>query len=298
MIRPASFGYNAETATTNAFQRRPAADEITAVHARALEEFDSAVEALRSSRVEVLVFNDTERPRTPDAVFPNNWISFHSSGHILLYPMLTASRRAEVRSDIVERVAKQFGFRTVVDLREQAHRGSALEGTGSLVLDRIGSVAYASRSERTDEREVLEAVRRLGYELVLFSARDPNGQALYHTNVVMTVGDRFAVVCLQSIADVAERTAVTTRLESTGHEIVDISPAQMMQFAGNMLQLRNTRGESLLAMSATARASLSPAQKKSLEGYSAPVTIPLPTIERYGGGSIRCMIAEVFLPQS
>jgi hypothetical protein len=294
MIRPLGFGFNPETAATNVFQHQPI-DDSAAIRTQAIAEFDQAVQQLRGNDVDVLVFDDTLTPHTPDAVFPNNWISTHSDGRLLLYPMLAPSRQAEVRMDIVEQLQTRFGFNQVIDLREPAKLGGILEGTGSAVLDRVHGVIYAALSERTSARAVEQLAKHLGYRSVLFNATDANGIALYHTNVMLCLGDRFAVVCLESVDEVS-RATLRNSLESTGHDVIAISREQMLNFAGNMLQLRSQAGESQLVLSASARASLNPAQVQILERHSRLLPIALPTIERHGGGSIRCMIAEIFPP--
>ena len=300
MIRPASFGFNAETASTNAFQCDDLGLDADEVQVLARTEVDTFVRKLKAWGVSVCVFDDTVQPRTPDAVFPGNWVSFYPDGTALVHRMATESRQREVRYDILEALRDAHGFelKRVVDLSLPGAGAGVLEGTGSLVLDRINRVAYACLSARTEAQAVRAFGRELGYDTVLFSASDGEGRSVYHTDVLMMLGDRFAVVCLVAIGDVAQREALREKLAATDREIVEISVAQMHEFAGNMLQLRNAAGGSLLVASGRAFAALSDEQRARLESFSDFVVTPLPTIERYGGGSARCMLAEIFLPQA
>jgi hypothetical protein len=297
MIRPARFAANTETAGSNGFQRQTAESPDVASAARA--EFDTAVDALILAGVRVEVIDDTLEPWKPDAVFPNNWVSFHADGTVCLYPMLAPNRRPERRSDILEILGRERGYRIsqVDDLSTAELNGRYLEGTGSLVLDRAHRIAYACLSARTDEQLVHEWCERYGYEPLLFHAADTKQAAIYHTNVMMCVGDRFAVVCLDAIADPDERESVSLRLNGTGHRIVPISIEQMGKFAGNMLLLKNRDGERTLLMSSRAEQSLMKQQRDSLLEFARIVSSPLNTIEDCAGGSMRCMIAELFLPR-
>jgi hypothetical protein len=290
MIRPAAFGANPETAATNAFQRG-AAGSAEELLARARGEFDGFVELLRRNGVEVSVLEDVPEPKKPDALFPNNWVSFHADGRVVLYPMLVPSRRAEVR----ETVAAELGLvgRRGLDLRLEA-RGEALEGTGSLVLDRVQRVAYACRSPRTSERLLARFGAEFGYQTLAFDAADARGTPVYHTNVMMAVGERFAILCAEAIGDPAERRAVVERLVRSGHELVALSLAQMDEFTGNALELRARDGERLIVLSRRARRALARAQLETLERHGRIVAAELATIEACGGGSARCMLAEVF----
>jgi hypothetical protein len=293
MVRPAAFGANPETAATNAFQRGAvgSADELLA---RARGEFDALVAALRAHGVEVLVLEDSPMPPKPDAVFPNNWVSFHTDGRVVLYPMLVPSRRAEVHEGLLNELERLgVGRRWLLDLRGEA-RGEALEGTGSLVLDRASRVAYACRSPRTSERLLARFCAEFGHDALAFDATDARGTPIYHTNVMMAVGETFAIVCAEAIRDAGERANVLERLRSSGHELVAITLAQMDEFAGNALALRSDRGQPLLVMSARARRALRSAQSSVLERHARLVTAELETIEACGGGSARCMLAEVF----
>src|ERR1700722_18137828 len=244
MVRPASFGFNLQTAASNAFQQPPPAHSEVEVQGLALSEFDALAKALQRAGVEVLVVPDTEQPAKPDAIFPNNWVSFHVDGTVALYPMLAPNRRSERREEVLEHVVREGHFHVsrTVDLTHREAEGKFLEGTGSLVLDRAHRVAYASLSPRTDLDVLGEFAQLLDYELVTFEAWDTTAQPVYHTNVVMAIGTRFAVVCGESIAHPRHRDAVFDKLRAAGHDIVDISRPQMQQFAGNMLELAAAGG--------------------------------------------------------
>ncbi|RSK43301.1 citrulline utilization hydrolase CtlX [Hymenobacter perfusus] len=297
MVRPTRFTFNTETAHSNHFQGFMAGLDDSAIQARAFEEFDAMVARLRGHGVQVLVFEDTAEPHTPDAVFPNNWGTFHPDGRALLYPMCAPNRRAERRPDILEVLGQQFSLREVVDLSSHEQQGRFLEGTGSIIFDHLHHVAYACLSARTEQTLFADVCTRLlGYRPVAFHAYDALRQEIYHTNVMMCVGTEFAVICLESITDTAERTAVVTSLTGTGHEIIAISLEQVARFAGNMLELRSAAGTTLLAMSQSAYDALTPAQRHVLGQYAELLPLAIPTIETIGGGSARCMLAEVFLP--
>jgi hypothetical protein len=298
MVRPASFGFNPQTAASNAFQQRPDSPGETELQELALAEFEGMAKALERAGIEVLVASDTRRPEKPDAVFPNNWVSFHFDGTVALYPMLAPNRRLERREDILEQVVRdgRFHVSRTIDLTHRESEGKFLEGTGSLVLDRAHRVAYASLSPRTDLDVLGEFAQLLDYELVSFEGRDAAGEPVYHTNVVMAIGTRFAVVCGEAIALTPHRDAVFNKLRAGGHEIVDISLAQMQQFAGNLLELSPAGGQ-VIALSTTAWRSLDMAQKQILESHAQLLPLSIPTIERIGGGGVRCMLAEVHLPK-
>src|SRR5580692_3314689 len=252
MVRPASFGFNQQTAASNAFQQPPASSEAAEAQELALAEFDGLAQALQRAGVEVLIAPDTPRPAKPDALFPNNWVSFHFDGTVALYPMLAPNRRAERRDDILEQVVRGGRFRIsrTVDLTHREAEGKFLEGTGSLVLDRTNRVAYASLSPRTDLDVLGEFAQLLDYELVTFEGRDGAGQPVYHTNVIMAIGTRFAVVCGEAIAHPPHREAVFNKLQSAGHDLIDISLRQMQEFAGNLLELESAGGR-VIALSTT-----------------------------------------------
>lgn len=294
LIRPAAFGANPETATTNSFQS--ASGSSAAVRAKALAEFDALVQVLGKNGVEVFVGEDTPAPEKPDAVFPNNWVSFHPGGKVVLYPMQAPSRRSEVRLDLLGRLEARGAItpRTQIDLRPGAEHFGYLEGTGSLVLDRARRIAYACLSPRTSARKIGEFCAELAYTPELFHATDAAGRPVYHTNVMLAVGTAFALLCSEALADERERARIEERLTTTGHELVRITRAQMGEFAGNVLELASKEGEPLIVLSARARRALAPAQLELLERHGRLVSVELDTIERHGGGSARCMIAELF----
>lgn len=296
MIRPAAFAANLETAESNRFQSRMTG--TSGVSEAAIEEFDAAVVSLRRAGVSVEVVDDTLDPHKPDAVFPNNWVSFHADGTVCLYPMLAPNRRPERRLDILRILEQERGYvvRHVEDISAAEQHGRYLEGTGSLVLDRAHRIAYACLSPRTDPDLVREWCAKFGYDSVVFRAADASGAAIYHTNVMLCVGDRFAVACLDCIPDRIEREAVAGRLRETGHQIVPIDMTQLAQFAGNMLLLGGANGGRVLAMSDRAERSLKEAQREVLQNFAQIISSPLTTIEDCAGGSMRCMIAELFLP--
>lgn len=294
MIRPVSFGFNEQTAGSNAFQTK--LGDKNEVQERALAEFNNLVTVLRNNGVDVTVIDDTPEPHTPDSIFPNNWVSFHSDGNIFLYPMQAENRRLERREDIINQLEDHFKAHHIVDLSRFEHDHKFLEGTGSMVLDRIGKVAYACISPRTDKDVLTVFCEQTGYKAVCFDAVDEHGKAIYHTNVLMCVGSKFAVICLDSIPNPHERVLVAESLQNTRKEIIEISFEQMNQFAGNMLEVQNKDGEALIVMSQSAFRSLTETQKNTLEKYGKLIYSNIGTIETNGGGSARCMIAEVHLP--
>jgi len=296
MIRPVNFGFNEQTADSNTFQNRNA--EQQQVQDKALKEFDSMVNVLRKNGVEVIVVDDTMNPHTPDSIFPNNWVSFHQDGTVFLYPMMAENRRLERREDIIMDLEDEFSIKHVIDLSRFEHEHKFLEGTGSMVLDRENKIAYACLSPRTD-KDVLDLFcLESGYKPVLFHAVDENGMDIYHTNVLMCIGSRFAVICLDSIQDENEKNSVTSVLKLTHKDIIAISFNQMNHFAGNMLEVQSKSGESLVVMSKSAWDSLNYEQRAILSSFSKPVYLDISTIENIGGGSARCMMAEVHLPKS
>jgi hypothetical protein len=296
MIRPVNFGFNEETAASNAFQNRNA--DKTGVNERAQAEFDEMVNVLRKNGADITVIEDTPEPYTPDSIFPNNWVSFHADGGIFLYPMQAENRRLERREDIIAQLEDCFEVKHIIDLSRFEQENKFLEGTGSMVLDRENKIAYACISPRTD-REVLNLFcEQAGYAAISFDAVDEHGKAIYHTNVLMCIGSKFAVICLDSIPNPHEKVAVSESLKSTHKEIINISFAQMNQFAGNMLEVRNTKGETLIVMSRNAYNALFEEQKNILQKYGKLVFADINTIETNGGGSARCMMAEVHLPLS
>ena len=291
MIRPVAFAYNAETAVNNKFQL--AANE-EAAQAKALNEFDAFVDKLRANDIDVIVVNDTPQPHTPDSIFPNNWVSFHSNEKIVLYPMYAANRRAERKQHVLDAVNATLGTRNIIDLSGYEKDNVFLEGTGSMVLDREHNIAYACISERTHIKVLEDFCRQMNYTACTFTATDANGHKIYHTNVMMCVADKYVVICLASIADEKERSHVVATITKTNKEIIPISIEQMNRFAGNMLQLQNKKGEKLLVMSQQAFNALTYEEISRLEQYNRILYSSLDTIEMNGGGSARCMIAELF----
>jgi hypothetical protein len=293
MIRPVQFGFNEETATNNAFQKKGCG----AVQDLALEEFNRFVKTLESSGIEVMVIDDTLSPHTPDSIFPNNWFSTHATGELVLYPMCAENRRRERKEapfNAIRELGEKSCMKKTIDLTEWEAKGKFLEGTGSMVLDRANKVAFACRSIRSDESLFAQFCEELGYSYCYFDAYDRHNSLIYHTNVMMCMGDKFVVVCLDSIRDKAERELFVEVATKCSKEIVDITIEQMENFAGNMLQLKNKSDQSILVMSETAKKSLEPSQIKTLEKYCKIVAPDIGTIETNGGGSARCMIAEVF----
>ena len=293
MVRPAAFGYNPETAESNAFQKRVKLS-ASDIQAHALKEFDAMVDGLRELGVDVIVANDLAETHTPDAIFPNNWFSKHPDGTYCLYPMESETRRLERKLADSEEFPSSIDRSKTVDLTEFEEDSKFLEGTGSLVLDHENMIAYACISSRTD-REVLEVwAEKLGFRTVSFRSSDSEGQAIYHTNVMMCLGDEFAVVCLESIVDEEERSRVITALESSGKQIIPISFDQMNDFAGNMLLVVNAVGKKILVMSKRAFDSLDEVQIEQMKEFAEIAPFSIDTIEDSGGGSARCMIAEIF----
>lgn len=299
MIRPARFESNPETAESNRFQGRSGASPGEQ-HAAALEEFEELAVALEGCGIKVLRFDDTPEPQTPDAIFPNNWVSFHGDGTVVLYPMEAPSRRRERRQDIIESLVADHGYvvRQVVDLSHHEQAGHFLEGTGSMVLDRANRIAYACLSTRTHLDPLGEFAQRMDYDIVAFDATDKAGTPIYHTNVLMNIGENIAIVCEEAISKADQRTAVLDQLAQTGHEVVSISYEQLESFAGNMLELRSESCGRVVAMSGTARQSLTDSQREIIEKNATIVSAPIDNIERSAGGSVRCMLAEVHLPSA
>ena len=293
MIRPAAFGYNSQTAENNTFQHKPQMDQKV-ISQQALKEFDELVKKLRAEGVNVKVFEDTADPVKPDAIFPNNWVSFHDDGRIVTYPMYSPLRRLERRNDILIRIAEDFGFEEKVDLEDYEEESLFLEGTGSMVLDRTNKIAYACLSPRTNPEVLEKWCEAMDYRSFTFAAKF-DGQDIYHTNVMMAIGDGIALVCIDVVEE-SKREEFHELLASTGHEIVMLSEAQVGSFAGNMLAIRNKKGEQLMVMSGAAFRSLLPDQISLIEKHARIVYSDVGTIESVGGGSVRCMIAENFLP--
>jgi hypothetical protein len=292
MIRPKRFGFNPETESSNSFQLN---DDLSGD--LALVEFDKMIDVLASHEIPVEVLDDTAEPVKPDAVFPNNWISLHEDGKIILYPMLAENRRRERRPEIVEHLKLKFAVDTIVDLSGEEDKDRYLEGTGSIVFDHANSIAYACRSPRTNEKLVNELCMKLDYTSIIFDALDESSKPIYHTNVMMSVAGKFAVVCIDSIKKDEDQELVLGRLSETGHKIISISYEQMRSFAGNIIEVKSQDGENVVLMSDTALSSLLPGQVDAITQFSEVLPISIPTIERLGGGGVRCMVAGIHLPR-
>ncbi|HEV3414986.1 MAG TPA: arginine deiminase-related protein [Puia sp.] len=291
MIRPVNFSFNAETAVNNAFQSKATSDPQT----QALKEFDQLVQLLRDNDVDVTVIDDTQEPFTPDSIFPNNWISFHDQGLICLYPMFAANRRLERKPAVLQHLSRRFHINQTLDLSKYEEEQLYLEGTGSMVLDRDYKIAYACLSPRTDKTVLLDFCTKTGYTPEIFTAVDGIGQPIYHTNVMMCVADRYVVACLDTLPNPNERDHFISTVSSTGKLLLPITLPQMNRFAGNMLQLHNRAGERLLVMSSQAFHSLTRNQVQQLTAFNRILHSPLHHIETNGGGSARCMMAEIHL---
>lgn len=294
MIRPVAFGFNTQTASSNAFQIKSDLNEK--VQEKALAEFDAFVENLRTNGIEVTVIEDTLNPHTPDSIFPNNWISFHEDGSIYLYPMQAENRRLERRDDLIDTLSNKFDIKEINDISFTEDREEYLEGTGSMVLDRENKIVYACLSIRTQQNVLAIFCNESNYKTLTFKAIDQNGFAIYHTNVMMCVADKFVVICLDAVSSEKEKDKLISSFEKTNKEIIEINYSQMNQFAGNMLQINNKEGKIFLVMSERAHQSLNENQLKSISKYAEILSSPLTTIEDNGGGSARCMIAEIHLP--
>lgn len=297
MVRPAHFAFNEETATNNAFQNNDTSVTPETIRQSAIKEFDTFVERLKKAGVNVIVAPDSPKPVKPDAVFPNNWVSFHQENLIVTYPMFAPTRRHERRRKILEIVEEAgFSYDRRITLENEEKRDVFLEGTGSIVFDHKHRLAFACRSARTNIDLLNKLCTRLQYRPVVFQAADQNGKEIYHTNVMMAMGESFVVVCLDSVRDAEERRSLEQVFKDTKKIVVDISLAQMNAFAGNMLQVRSRDNQTHLVMSEQAFKVLTPEQIKLLERYTKLLPVPIYTIEKYGGGSARCMMAEIFEP--
>lgn len=300
MIRPAGFRMNEQTAVNNFFQEGLHLRNAT-INTMACEEFDVFVDALRGKGIKIMVVEDSPETDTPDAVFPNNWISFHEDGTVGLYPMFAKNRRKERREDILDRLEDDgFVIENLMDYTAAEDEGFFLEGTGSVVLDRVNRKAYCALSARADEELFIEFCEDFEYTPVIFTAFqtvDDKRMPIYHTNVMMCVGERFAVICLEAIDDKNERKNVVGHLKEDGKEIISITESQMHQFAGNMLQVLGAFDKRYVVMGSTAFESLTPIQVNKIEKHGEILHSDLKTIETCGGGSARCMMAEVFLPK-
>lgn len=298
MVRPGSFRLNEQTAVNNYYQKSKSTDDMSQITQAALNEFDQLVGILRQHEIEVTVIDDVPDLITPDSLFPNNWLSFHEDGRAVTYPMFAPNRRLERRNDVFDLISLQRNKPTIqLDFTQWENQGKFLEGTGSLVLDRVNCVAYAAISPRTDADLVGDWCSRMGFQPILFHASQDvqsRRELIYHTNVMMSIGNQFAVVCLDCIDDLKEREAVASALVLSGRKMLEISEMQVNEFAGNMLEISNIHGKPFVVMSERAFRSLDESLLKELSAYAQILNSPLETIERLGGGSARCMMAEIF----
>jgi|GEM_PF-56144 len=294
LIRPSNFGFNPETAASNSFQNNPS---NVPVRELAIAEFNAVVSLLEKESVKTIVFDDLPKDKTPDAVFPNNWVSFHNDGKVVLYPMEAPNRRREKRKDIFDVLKNEQGYEIneIVDLSAFENSAQYLEGTGSIVFDHLNKIAYVAISSRSHLIPLKKITEQLGYRYLPFYATDYSEKPVYHTNVVMSVGTYFAVINTSSIQNLAERNKLLDSLDS--RHIIEITNEQMACFAGNMLEVTNTKGDPYILLSSTAIKSLTSKQVRVLESYASLLPFSIPTIEKVGGGSIRCMVAEMFLPK-
>ncbi len=297
MVRPANFGFNDQTATNNSFQSSESRKSDTDIQSMAVKEFDNMVDTLRGHGVTVTVIKDTEKPVKPDAIFPNNWISLHANGAVITYPMYAPNRRVERREDIVDTLGEVYDVKRRYSIEQYEAEDIYLEGTGSMIFDREHKIVYASVSKRTDPTLIDKFCVLVDYNRVVFHSVDRKGVPIYHTNVMMAIANDFVVICMDSIPDEDEQKLLKKRFKETGKEIIEISQKQVEHFAGNMLQVAGTDGKPILVMSQAAYDALNTRQIATIEKYSEIAAIPIPTIEYFGGGSVRCMMAEVFLPE-
>ncbi|MFT5640810.1 MAG: hypothetical protein ACI9A7_000908 [Cyclobacteriaceae bacterium] len=301
MVRPVGFELNEQTAVNNYFQTKLPGLSSTQIQAKALNEFDTFVDLLRAEGMTVMVIDDTPVPSTPDSIFPNNWNSSHENGQLFLFPMYAENRRLERRSEIITQLKGQFKVSELIDLSYFENANKYLEGTGSMILDRQNKLIYAAVSERTHPEVTQAFANKIGYQAILFRANQTfNGERkpIYHTNVMMCIGEKFALYCADSIDDIEEKKLVFDSCQNTSKEVVLISESQKDQFAGNMLQLMNQSGERLIVMSQNAFNSLNKEQRETLSNHGKLIYSDINTIEMLGGGSARCMIDEIFLSKN
>ena len=292
MVRPYQFYFNQQTAANNFFQSNV---NIENANELAIAEFDAMVEKLRAHQIKVNVVQDTKDPSTPDSIFPNNWISTHTNGTLCLYPMFAQNRRAERKLSVIDFLESNYQIQNTLDLTDFEKEGIFLEGTGSMVLDHQNKLAYGCLSERLDKNAFYEWCDKMQFKAIAFKAVDDKAQPIYHTNVMMCMGDQFVVICLDSIPNEKEKQMLVDSFDQTNKEVITISQDQLNHFAGNMLQVFDINEKPHLIMSEQAHTSLDPAQVKSLEKYNPILPISIPTIEALGGGSTRCMMAEIYL---
>lgn len=295
MVRPACFGFNEETAEDNAFQTKISGMSSEEISAKAKEEFDNLVAKLRNKNITVEVIEDTKEPENPDAVFPNNWISFHEPNYVITYPMLAKKRRTERRESTISTIEENYKVNARYNYEKHEANEKYLEGTGSMVFDRENKIAYACRSVRTNEELFRQFCNEMRFLSVLFDAKDQNQMPIYHTNVMLCIGNGFVVICMDAVCDNADKMMLKKSFEITGREVIEVSIDQMNQYAGNMIQLKNDDGDYFLIMSSSAYNSLNNSQLIRLQAKTNIIHSDLTTIEAFGGGSARCMIAEIFL---
>jgi hypothetical protein len=293
MIQPAAFSYNNQTAGSNFFQN--SARDWEDVHEKAVNEFDKVVNQLSEQGINVLVIQDTKDPIKPDAIFPNNWISTHADGLIIIYPLFAFNRRAERRMDLISRLKEQFTVKDVWDISENENNGRFLEGTGSIVFDHAHKTAYACRSVRTNENLLNLVCERLRYKAILFGAVDEQNNPVYHTNILMWIGEQVAVVCLDAIKKEEDQEQILGALAATNRKVIAVSYQQMNAFAGNMFEVKNTKGDNFVLLSQTAFESLLPGQLNEITRYAEPLVVSIETIQKYGGGGVRCMVTGIYL---
>lgn len=291
MVRPASFAYNTQTSDNNYFQH---STDQTTVNAQAIEKFDRYVQMLRNNQIEVVVIQDTLEPHTPDSIFPNNWFSTHKTGELVLYPMYAPNRREERKEAVLNYLNTKYRPTRIINLSHWETKGEFLEGTGSMILDHSQKIVYACRSLRTSEKVLKDFCTQMNFNYLLFDGIDKGGNPIYHTNVMMSIGEKMAIVCLDAIPKSTDKKKVVSKLQQAGKEIVEISHDQMNRFAGNILEVRNLKNKSIMIMSQSARDAFNNPQIKQIEKYSSILSLPIDIIESNGGGSARCMIAEIF----
>lgn len=300
MVRPAKFRANPETAVNNYYQNKSNTTLPETLHVKAQQEFDELVTQLKANGIHVVVVDDTAQPDTPDAIFPNNWISFHQNANVVVYPMFAPNRRLERREDVLDLLESEgFSIKDIIDYTAAEDEGVYLEGTGSMVLDRVNRKAYCALSPRTDEALFIEFCEDLEYTPVLFTANqtiDKQRKPIYHTNVMLSVGTALAVICLEAIDDKKERKNVLKHLKADGKTVLAITEQQVAAFAGNILELQ-ANGKAYIIMSTQAEAAFTKTQLQTLQQQAKVIAVSLDTIEAYGGGSARCMLAEIFLPR-
>lgn len=291
MVRPARFTFNEQTAENNHFQNKPSISDISE---RALKEFDNFVDNLRIHKIDVVVVQDTLEPHTPDSIYPNNWFSTHSTGELVLYPMFAENRRMERKPHILETIEENFNAYKIIDFTVWEEKNRFLEGTGSMILDHNNRVAYACRSERTDDIVFEEFYTKMNSEPEIFNAYDEEGRNIYHTNVMLSIGEKYAVICAESITDENRRDYIINKLKMSKKDVIEISFEQMKNFCANIIEVRNSEDKKFLIMSETAKNAFKHEQIDILQQHCEIISSPLSTIEQAGGGSARCMIAEIF----